>query len=251
MIQQLIDAIIVLLRKQLALDSPETRVIVGPVANPPANPRPLWVLTPGKFSVNKVFNYMEGVQPQLHQTKQTIQINTQTPKGPYPLDYPPSQGTVSGRTTDQTVQVLLEGGDFTVDYRQASIAFKTAPKGPVDLEYSFVGISAQREFQQELSIDVFAVDSVSAEKWTAVSLAMILTELDKLTADQRKQYIAGDYTTLSVIRHIQFADGQTVPLNNGLRTTLRFDIAGQLTFIKELYEGYGIITEVKQQVKLS
>ncbi len=253
MIQNLIQAIATLLQSNLT----GVNIKQTPVdAAPPADQLPVLALYSTKLQVNQSFRDRPADKaPRVLPATQLVALSQK--RGPYPLAHTPLPGTLLIQTvpdTGKAAQPLAEGADYTLD-TQAIPASLTVTFGAVlksnsqiSLAYAFQGVTFTQDIEQELLIDIYAADPISAEQWASLSSAIILASHDDLLTTYnsltKTQYQAKDFSSVHTIKQLQLLEGIVNTASTISRSQLTFRVTGQLQLIKEIREGAAVIREI-------
>jgi hypothetical protein len=258
MIQNLIQAIATLLQNNLV----GVNIKTTPIDAPPADQLPAIALYATTLLGNQRFR--DRPVDKSPMPLQTTQLVTLTQKrGPYPLDHTPLSGTMTAQTVPNpgdAPQLLTEGADFSIDTQPIpttlTVTFSNTLKrnSQIALAYSFQGLALTQDIEQELLIDVYAVDPAAAEQWASLSTAIILASHNSLlttyNSSTKTQYQAKDFSTVHTIDQIQLIDGIVNTASTISKLQLKFGITGQLQLIKEIHEGAEVIREIPLSSKI-
>ncbi len=115
----------------------------------------------------------------------------------------------------------------------------------MQLDYAFVGIYTQRDFEQVMWIDVYAPDAAAAVRWSSLASGVLLTRQDELLASASASFLSGGSvsTTHEIVR-LELVDGTPVPSPDGARIQLTYCAGGRLTFMWEVDDGFGLIQQI-------
>lgn len=261
MIQQLIEIIITHLREHLAelmaKKKPEEHIVAGPMANPQPARLPLVALHPARFEVSQSSKDVSASQqPRPQPTQARIPVDPARPQGPYHLAHTPLRQSARADiilgegTVDERRLMLIEGEDFDIDYRRATLSLREQPDsaGLILLRYAYVSIFIAQEFQQELLIDIYGNDLAVVEQLASLVNGIMLTNssdfIEAFNARVKTEYHAGPYATTHTIAQINLLEGLTNRLETIYTTQLKFNVTGQLTLIKEVADGFGLIEKI-------
>lgn len=258
MIVRLLDRIVQLLRKELdgALPDPAKHVVVGPVADPPGSALPVIALTPGALEMPAGARDVGSGEPRPQPFTQQIEINPESPQGPYELAKTPLRTSalckmiLDGGTSDERQELLLEGSDYTIDYQDARISFSTdvSQASGILLRYSYAGIYTVQSFQQLFAVEVYETTHALSEKWLALALAAVLTHSGELieqhnTTDKTlySAGVLGAAHQLTQIQPLRCALAESA----GIRWQMTFKATGQLTLTRATADGVSLIEKIR------
>lgn len=261
MIQQLIEIIITHLREHLAElmanEKPEEHIVAGPAANPQPARLPLVALHPARFVVSQSSKDANAAQqPRPQPTQARIPVDSARPQGPYRLAHTPLRQSarvdiiLAEGMVDERRLMLIEGEDFDVDYREATLSLREQPDsaGLILLRYAYVSIFTVQEFQQELLIDIYDDDLRAVEPLASLISGIILTNstnfIETFNTRAKTEYQAGPYATTHTIAQINLLEGLTNRLETIYSLQLKFNVIGQLMLIKEVVDGFGLIEQI-------
>ena len=259
MIHKLLDRIVQILQVELASALPGTasaHIVVGPVADPAAAALPFIALTPGALDLQAGARDASSSQPRPQPFTQEIAINPASPQGPYALAKTPLRTSMicklilDGGTLDERRVLLIEGGDYTIDYQNAQIRFTAdvAHAGGVALSYSYAGVFTVQNFRQDFLLEVYDATHAQSERWLALALAAVLTSSDELL----ERYNATDQTTYSAgalgssHQLTQIQPVRCAPAESAVsRWQMTFRVAGQLTLTRAAADGFSLIEKIR------
>ncbi|MBW8873926.1 MAG: hypothetical protein JF614_03105 [Acidobacteria bacterium] len=259
MIHKLLDRIVQILQQELAgaLPSPAAaHIVVGPVADPAASALPLIALTPGALDLQAGARDASSSQPRPQPFTQEIAIDPASPQGPYALAKTPLRTSMICKliqdpgTLDERRVLLVEGGDYTVDYQNAQIRFiaDVAHAGGAALSYSYAGVFTVQNFRQDFLIEVYDATHALSEKWLALALAAVLTSSDELleryNATDKTLYSAGTLGSAHQLTQIQPV-GCAPAESAAIRWQMTFRVSGQLTLTRAAADGFSLIEKIR------
>jgi hypothetical protein len=258
MIQKLLDRMVQVLRQELAsaLPTPAAHIVLGPVAEPAPSTLPLIALTPGVLEMPAGARDVSSSQPRPQPFTQAIAVNPASPQGPYPLAQTPLRTSVICKlildqdTLDERQVLLIEGGDYAIDYQNAQMTFNTEVSGAssIVLRYTYAGIFTVQNFRQDFVIEVYDATHALTEKWQALTLAAVLTYHDELlehyNTTDKTLYSAGVLGSAHQLTQIQPL-GSALAESSSIRWQMRFKASGQLTLTRATADGFSLIEKIR------
>jgi hypothetical protein len=262
-IQQLIQLIITQLVAGMAgeVTNPASRILVGPVASPALNTRPVWALEEGQLDLRQHVGDESSGQPRALEARERIPVNMGTPEGPYALDSQPLEGTVAIKVVyDENLvteysETLLAGTDFTVDIPNQEVTIVKDIEGASALRvvYSYVGNATMREFDQAFQITFYSNGYATLDKFLGLTAAIIQTQqallLEQFNFQSPTSYAANGYTCqvfLQKVRLLRFEqplriEGQAL---GDIMVAMHFQASGQMRLGQSLSGLFGIIESI-------
>ena len=258
MIHKLLDRIVQVLRQELAgmLPSPAAQIVLGPVANPAPSTLPLIALTLGALDMPAGARDVSSSQPRPQPFTQEIAVNPASPQGPYTLAQTPLRTSVICKlildkdTLDERQVLLIEGGDYTIDYQNAQISFSAdvSDASSIVLRYAYAGVFTVQNFRQDFVIEVYDATHALTEKWLALALAAILTYYDELlehyNMTDKTLYSAGVLGSAHQLTQMQPL-GCTLAESTSIRWQMTFKVSGQLTLTRATADGFSLIEKIR------
>ena len=258
MIHKLLEAIVLVLRAGFTgvIPTPASRITFGTAVTPNAGQLPRLAAYAGLLEISQAAadTASSAVRPQA--LRERLTVNGGAPQGPYTLAKTPLEGSLSCQAVYQeglvgeSRKLLVENKDFTINYLNHTISFSTSLTGAGVLlvQYSFPGVYTVREFRQEFYLDVFDSNAADLERWSALSVSMILTNHDSLleTFNQtnKTEHSANEYLSVHTIRNIHLLDGTPALVTSPFLHKLRFEVRGDIKPVKEISGGFGLIERV-------
>lgn len=239
----------------------------GPVTTPTSG-LPKIILSPGQLEMPPPFGDIAPGEMRPRETRQEFVVNTTsaaTIKGPYTLSQSALEGSVSCRFNWKQPGDNLEGkkqriylrknneGDgFEINNatREVSIFYASPlPGAPtLEVEYNYPAIFTMREFRQTMLLETFAANPADAEKWAALSVAILTTRTQALLDDANESvnnHTSGTYVTRSLFNTFNLAEGLLDrPANNVFRYALSFTISGQLILERTFTDNVEVIRKI-------
>lgn len=260
MIQKLVEAIVALLRGKLADVGPqkmEQHIVAGPI--PEAKPEllPMIGLYPATLEFCRTTKDAGDGRPRPQPTRKIIEVKRAGSKKKYKLAPTPLKDSarcklILGKDTlTESQRMLLENEDFTIDYPKSTISLLCDLKPPsrVLLDYSFAGIFTIREFKQELVIDIYDTQMAAVEKWTALTTAIILMNVEALIEScnngDKVGYQSNQIAATPCIDRIQIMEGTPISRQDACQLRLKCHAAGHLKLAKEITDGFNRIEQVR------
>ena len=189
MIQQLLQQIIDLFVSGFNGLVDSDNIHNGPIATPSGNNNlPAVAVHAGDIAFEQSFADQNSSEPRPQEDREIIEINNGI--GPYPLNHIPLEGSALAHIiflegeVGERKKLVQENKDYSINYQTGAITLDNeldlTDASSIRIKYSFPGIFALREFQQDFFIDIYddAVDGV--EIVTSLASAMILTQYDSL-----------------------------------------------------------------------
>jgi hypothetical protein len=249
-------------------DGVGTPVISAGPADPPTTDFPRIVLSPGKLQLPPPIGELPAGEMQPRDTTDTFAVNTASPatvQGPYTLSQSALEGTVSCRFSWMQPGDELEGkklriyprkggqGDgFEIDHSTGEVAvFYAAPLAGVptlEVAYRYPAVFTMRSFHQLLLLEAYATTPADAEKWAALSAAILTTRAKSLLEeanDNSNFQSSGSYVTRSLFNTFQLSEGLLDRASSTVcRFALTFAVTGQLTLERTFTENLEVIRKV-------
>lgn len=245
MIQKLVAAIAVRLRQNFDGVEVQTSAPKTPPATLPAI-----AVYPGTFSARQAVKELPA-EPRSQDIQQTLTKTTKVKTQAYALDYVAIPDTVQAALlkNGSPPEALIAGTDFIVDYEKSALTLptdKVAVKDQVLVTYICVQTNTQRQFEQELCIDVYDTSPEDAEKWASLTCGIVLGSLHELldAYNQAAPYRQKLFTTIHELRQIELLKGTLLPTDAGNAYQLKFNASGELRMVHQLAELPSIIKEV-------
>lgn len=264
MIEQLIQQIVALLRQGFAgvISTPESRIVAGALTEL-TEPLPVIAVYPGKLTWSQSLVETSSSRPRPQEFRQDITVEAANPQGPYALTKTPLRGSTQGQiifdlgaVAERRVTVL-ENKDFTIDYQTPAITFSAdlAEASVVRLTYSFVGVFAVKEFEQRFLVDIYEADLALVEQWASLATGMILTNHDELIEQYnitaKTEYVANQFITRHTLDRLHILEGSPGRQESALTMQLTYKAIGQVTLIKEIIDGFGLIEKIHSPGQIS
>jgi|GEM_PF-1911855 len=256
----------VVARLQADLASPGLPgVHFGPALPPSSGQVPRLVVSAGKLDMPAPFGDAPPGQVRPRVFKETLAVNIGAVEGPYTLSQQPMEGTVSCRLAWKQAGDNLEGkktglyprkgnsgNGFTVNYTNKQIrvfgagALSGTPS--LEVEYTYPAIFSIREFRQAMLLESYATTPTEAEKWAALSAAVLVSNTETLLRDSNNfgnSHSGGNYVTEHLVSDFQWMDGNMERLDNNMfRYTLQFRTAGQVILVRAFSDNAEVIRKI-------
>jgi hypothetical protein len=264
MIEQLIQQIATLLRQGFAgiIPSPEGRIVAKELTEL-TEPLPVIAVYPGKLIWSQSLIETSTSRPRPEEFRQEIAVEAANPQGPYPLVKTPLRGSARGQilfdpgAVTERRMTAIENKEFTIDYQNPAITFNVdlTEASKVRLIYSFVGVFTIKEFEQNFLIDIYEADPKLLEQWTSLVTGMILTSHDDLieqyNLSAKTEYVANQFITRHTLGRIHVLEGIPGRQESALKMQLISNAIGQVTVIKEIVDGFGLIEKIHSPGRVS
>jgi hypothetical protein len=249
-------------------NGPGTPLIFGGPLQPPTVDFPQIVISPGKLEMPPPFGDIQPGQMKPRETMEVFTVNTAsavTIRGPYTLVQSALEGTVSCRFNWKLAGDQLEGkklriyprkdhlGDgFEINYSTRKVeVFYSAPLPGVpslEIEYNYPAVFTMREFRQTLVLETYAANPADAEKWAALSTAVVTTRTRDLLDDSNKSinnHSSGVYVTRSLYNSFHVNEGILERITDTVfRYSLNFSVAGQLILERTFTDNVEVIRKI-------
>lgn len=232
MIARLVDQLVARLRQEIgpALDGLADRIVAGPTAAPPEPPA--LVVAAGKLEFASRARDPGPGQPRPQETAERFVVKPRVAAGPYRLAQRPLAGSLRARLISdpsgphERARPLIPDDDFKLDPAGAAITLAARPPAGsvLAVSYSVVGIFTVREFQQALSLDIYAATPADAERLAALAAAAILTAhealIDHYNSGDPTEYRSGPVATRHSLSQIALLGGQPFGVPSGFQLAL-------------------------------
>lgn len=263
MINKLLEAIVIVLRAGFTgvIPAPAARITFGTAVTPNPGQLPRLAAYAGLAEISQSVNDTAGSQVRPRDLRERLTVNGGAPQGPYALSKTPLEGSLSCQVVYQEGLVgeqrklMVEGKDFKINYSNHTMTFTTslAGAGVVLVQYNFPGVFTVREFRQEFYLDIFDGNPADLERWSALSVAMILTNQDGLleTFNQtnKTEHKANAYLSAHTLRNIGLLNGTPALVTSPFQMKLKFEVRGEIRSTKEISGGFGLIERVHSRGK--
>ncbi|MEM7509296.1 MAG: hypothetical protein AAF388_00105 [Bacteroidota bacterium] len=251
MIHALLTEIVTVLRTEFtgspSFPNPNDQIVVGP-ASPSSSEQAFVSVEQSSLIVNAKGHDIVSSEPRPTPNQEVLSISGQ---GPYSLARTPLEGTVLVRTVFPAgnTQVLTPNKDFRIDFTVPSLSL-IGPNLPgnaaeLSVNYSYVGVFTIRNFTQQFHLKVFNGTTNETESWASLITAIILTNHDDLLTDfNSTQYILENYSAEHRLSKLVWQSSSSGEDQDIDYLALDFEVQGQITFIKEISGGFGIIEQI-------
>lgn len=212
---------------------------------------PTIVILPGNFILPRSGKDLP-LEPRPKDVRQTITKTSKTKTQTYPLNYIAIPNTVNAALlkTGSPPEALIAETDFIVDYQKSTLTLpsdKVAVNDDVLIGYTCAQTTIQRQFEQELWINIHDTSLANAEKWASLTCGVILgcvNELLDTFNNQTAPYRENLFTTIHQLRTLELLEGSPLPTEMGPGYQLKFYTSGELRMMRQLSELPSTIQEV-------
>ena len=260
MIQQLLQQIITIFESGFNGLVDNNDIHAGPVNTPSGNNNlPAIAVHAGDITFEQSFADQNSSEPRPQEGRQIIEIDNDT--GPYDLDHIPLEGSVLAHIIylagelGERKKLIQENKDYTINYQTGAITLGNdldlADASQVSLKYSFPGIFALREFQQDFYIDVYDDEVDGVEIIASLASAMVLTQHDTLINDFNDPdvpaYTVNSFRSTHNLSSLSLLSGVPDFSGNTKHLKLTFQVRGQLFLSRTLDEPAYLIEKVRSR----
>lgn len=260
MIQRLLQQIITLFEEGFNGLVADNDIHVGPISAPTGNGNlPALAVHPGAISFERNFTDQSSSEPRPQEGRQDITIDNNT--GPYNLNNIPLEGSALASiiynvgVLGERRKLIQENKDFTINYQTGSIELDNevnlTDASLIRIKYSFPGIFALREFQQDFFIDAYDNEEDGVEIIASLASAMILTQHDSLLEDfndpDNPAYLVTTFRSTHNLTNLYLLSGIPDFSNNTKHLRLTFQVRGQLHLSRSLDEPAYLIEKIRSR----
>jgi hypothetical protein len=258
--QKMIQSLIETIKDNLVRVSPdlsEADISYRPILPFSPTPPPIIAIYPGKLRFRKNDRELSEGRPRLHKVRQTIKVKTSKPEENYRLNHTPLKGTLQAKLLsdkESDKERELEPIDpiiITCVNKTIEISSKETLDfpGTIYLDYAFVGVLRNKEFQQELFVDFYDTDIARLEKLNALVTGIVLTNyIDLMETSNEEAKRRSPPDLLSVMpRYEGIEPLEAIPdiQENMCRLRLKLQVTGTLKIIREIVDGLGVVKSIK------
>lgn len=258
MVHKLIVKIIDELRSGLngVMSDTSDHIVLGSINSAGnATDLPIIAVKEDALLIENELNDANSSEPRPQSLTQEVPLDEVQPQGPYTLAKTPLSKSAlvkivfEAGSTKERRQLLVEDKDFTIDYQTRELTF-TLDVSEADqfiLQYDFVGVFNELRFQQNFIIDIVDSEASDLEKWASLTSSIVFNNQNELkehfNQTDQTTYLANQYSSFHRLLSIHFLRGQMhYDVNPWFR--LEFQAKGELTVVKDIDGGFGLIEKV-------
>ncbi|MFM2376608.1 MAG: hypothetical protein RLZZ165_1705 [Bacteroidota bacterium] len=263
MIQQLLQLIMGQLVAGMAgqMDTPASRITLGPVESPPLTARPRVALEAANLALKHSVGDDSTGQPRSLEARERIPVNAGNPSAPYVLGNPPLDGTVSVRAVydeglvSEYSRDLVPVTEFSVSVPAKSVVLTKDIAGAKALRigYSYVGNATMKEFDQEFRITFYLNGTADTDRWVGLTAAIVQSQqallLDQFNFQTPTSFAANNYTCQVFLQKVKLLRIESLPRVAGQAAAdvvigMSFLATGQMRLGQSAVAGFGIIQSI-------